>query len=262
MTWNASGRDDDPVATALAAMETGYAGSNRGVVGWHRDAAKNGLTVTKAEAYLDLVEQRPVLGSADNSRHGSVWNLLIAVSSGIAPETATAFLVRHDKHACEVRWATWPGWDGWSMKAPVTISGALLDALDALDAAGIPTWDVSLLPLRAAVIDGAECGFGPGRAALWAAALDGPLLGGVRRDRPAGWHPPRAPVPSGRPGRWAAVFGPDGHSQARPWHTAGYTPAETRVLLAFPVGHPDRPTDEQLAVMAALRGTHDENNDE
>ena len=260
MTIPASVRDDDPDAAALAAMETGYAGSNRGVVGWHRDAARNGLTVTKAEAYLNLVAQRPVPGTP-RTQADSVWDLLVVVSSGIAPETATAFLVRHDKHAYEVRWATGSIGDGWSMKAPATISGALLDALGALDAAGIPTWDVSLLALRAAVIDGDRCGFGPGRAALWAAALDGPLLGGVRQDGPAGWHPSRAPGPPGRPSRWAAVFGPDGHNQARPWVAAGYTLDEAQVLLAFPVRHPDRPTDDQLAVMAALRGTHDENND-
>ena len=50
---------------------------------------------------------------------------------------------------------------------------------------------------------------------------------------------------------WAAAAGPDGWA----WLMAGYTPAETRVVLALPVGHPDRPGPDQLAVMAALRET-------
>ena len=49
--------------------------------------------------------------------------------------------------------------------------------------------------------------------------------------------------------RWVTATGPDGWV----WPTAGYTLDQARLLLALPVGHPDRPGPDQLAVMAALR---------
>ena len=48
---------------------------------------------------------------------------------------------------------------------------------------------------------------------------------------------------------WVPVAGPDGWL----WAAAGYTPAETRVLLGLPEAHPNRPGPDQLAVMAALQ---------
>ena len=50
---------------------------------------------------------------------------------------------------------------------------------------------------------------------------------------------------------WLTVVGSDGWE----WAAAGYTLDETRVLLALPETHPDRPGPDQLAVMAALRQT-------
>ena len=58
--------------------------------------------------------------------------------------------------------------------------------------------------------------------------------------------PPRA---GSRLQEWLAAAGPDGWA----WAAAGYTPAETQVLLGLPETHPNRPGPEQLAVMAALR---------
>ena len=48
---------------------------------------------------------------------------------------------------------------------------------------------------------------------------------------------------------WVSAAGPEGWA----WPAAGYTPDQTRVLLALPETHPDRPGPDQLAVMAALR---------
>ena len=50
---------------------------------------------------------------------------------------------------------------------------------------------------------------------------------------------------------WVSAAGPDGWL----WAAAGYSRRMTRVLRGLPVGHPDRPGPDQLAVMAALRGT-------
>ena len=59
-------------------------------------------------------------------------------------------------------------------------------------------------------------------------------------------------IPSGlrgQLGKWLASTGPDGWM----WAAAGYTPEQMAVLVTLPLGHPDRPTDDQLTVMAALR---------
>ena len=48
---------------------------------------------------------------------------------------------------------------------------------------------------------------------------------------------------------WVPAAGPDGWA----WAAAGYTPAETRMLLALPETDPNRPGPDQLAVMAALQ---------
>ena len=51
--------------------------------------------------------------------------------------------------------------------------------------------------------------------------------------------------------RWVEAAGPDGWA----WAAAGYTPDQTRVLLALPETDPARPGPEQLTVMAALQQT-------
>ena len=53
--------------------------------------------------------------------------------------------------------------------------------------------------------------------------------------------------------RWVSVAGPEGWV----WVSAGYTIDQARELLGLPVGHPDRPGPDQLAVMAALREPDD-----
>lgn len=48
---------------------------------------------------------------------------------------------------------------------------------------------------------------------------------------------------------WVGVTGPEGWA----WAAAGYTLDQAQVVLALPIGHPDRPGPDQLAVMAALQ---------
>lgn len=56
----------------------------------------------------------------------------------------------------------------------------------------------------------------------------------------------RAMPPGHDPAAWAVG--------AARWQAAGFAPGEAGALARLPEGHPDRPGEGQLTVMAALRG--------